>query len=77
MVWVGGFSDVARERARGGVLFFALSDWAEIVSARRIIWFKVFCVVVLSVLPFNAGTEGLVSEQGKIKASDCDAQTNR
>ena len=67
MVWVGGFSDVARERACAGVLFFAPCDWAKEISARRTLWFKVFWVVMCSVLPFIVGTKGLVSEQGKIE----------
>ena len=36
VVWVGGLSDVAREPARGGVFFFAFSDWAEEVSTRHV-----------------------------------------
>jgi hypothetical protein len=62
VVWVGGFSDVAREPARGGVLFFALGDGAEEISARRIFWFKMLGVSTSGVLPFNLCAEGLVSE---------------
>ena len=67
MVWVGGFSDVARECACGGVLFFALSDWAEKVSARRTLWFKVFWVVMFSVLPFNVCTKASFRSKAKSK----------
>ena len=50
-------------------MFPALSDWAEKVSARRALWFKVFWVVVFSVLPFNVRTKGTVSEHGEIEIS--------
>ena len=74
VVGVDGFSDVACEPACGGVLFLALSDWAEKVPARRILWFKVFGVSASSVLPFNLCAKGLVSEQGAIKVFDGEAE---
>ena len=60
---------MASERACGGVLFFAFGDWAEIVSARRVLWLKAFGVVESSVFPFDLRAKGDVSEQGKVEFS--------
>ena len=69
IVWVGGFSNAACERACGGVLFLAFGDWAEILSARRVLGFKVFGVMEFSVFPLDLHAKGLVSEQGKVELS--------